>query len=187
MTRLVAALSRNSRKLLTLLLVSSAACLLLLHSNADIEKQLQLGHQADMRAMFDDVKNLQYNRQYLEKAIVGTYYRKKALKGPFHENCTLNSEHHHQISLHVCLGEGHADGGQEVEYRALVLVELVFGQREDLEEVVADVGRGDGEAGAAAVAAVQGAQAEVVEGLALLLLHVVQLVLVRQHLTHDIA
>ena len=48
MTRLVAALSRNSRKLLTLLLVSSAACLLLLHSNADIEKQLQLGHQADM-------------------------------------------------------------------------------------------------------------------------------------------
>ena len=51
MTRLVAALSRNSRKLLTLLLVSSAACLLLLHSNADIEKQLQLGHQADMRAM----------------------------------------------------------------------------------------------------------------------------------------
>ena len=53
MTRLVAALSRNSRKLLTLLLVSSAACLLLLHSNADIEKQLQLGHQADMRAMFD--------------------------------------------------------------------------------------------------------------------------------------
>ena len=53
MTRLVAALSRNSRKLLTLLLVSSAACLLLLHSNADIEKQLQLGHQADMLAMFN--------------------------------------------------------------------------------------------------------------------------------------
>ena len=52
MTRLVAALSRNSRKLLTLLLVSSAACLLLLHSNADIEKQLQLGHQADMLVMF---------------------------------------------------------------------------------------------------------------------------------------
>ena len=52
MTRLVAALSRNSRKLLTLLLVSSAACLLLLQSNADIEKQLQLGHQADMLVMF---------------------------------------------------------------------------------------------------------------------------------------
>ena len=130
--------------------------------------------------MFDDVENGWYNT-----AIEGTFYKAKALNGPLNGNPT--PEHHHQTSLHVCLGEGHADGGQEVEYRALVLVELVLGQREDLEEVMADVGRGDGEAGAAAVAAVQGAQAEVVEGLALLLLHVVQLVLVGQHLTHDIA
>ena len=78
MTRLVAALSRNSRKLLTLLLVSSAACLLLLHSNADIEKQLQLGHQADMLVMF---------RFYYNWAVLGLLPKPKSASRSFAVCC----------------------------------------------------------------------------------------------------